>query len=84
MSSAAKASGPAAEAVLLKGLNQPIQVNGVAYNNVMPAHNFLKDAELSAVLSYVRRTFNNNLDSITPAEVTQVRSGILMASRKKP
>lgn len=70
--------------VLLKGLNQPIQVNGVAYNNVMPAHNFLKDAEISAVLSYVRRTFNNNLDSITPAEVTQVRSGILLASRKKP
>ncbi|OLY93538.1 Glucose/arabinose dehydrogenase, beta-propeller fold [Cnuella takakiae] len=70
--------------VLLKGLNQPIQVNGVAYNDVMPAHNFLKDDEISAVLSYVRRAFNNNMDSITPAEVSQARSGIMLASRKKP
>lgn len=61
-------------AVVLNGLNQPIKVSGVEYNSVMPAHSFLKDEEVSAVLSFVRRNFNNNTDSVKPEEVAKVRN----------
>lgn len=62
--------------IVLNGLNQPIKVSGVEYNSVMPAHKFLKDEEVAAVLSFVRRNFNNNTDSVKPEEVSKVRNAM--------
>ncbi|WP_162341141.1 c-type cytochrome [Cyclobacterium salsum] len=59
--------------LLLNGLEGQVEVNGVAYNGIMPAHSFLSDAEVAGVLTYIRKSFGNNASSISAAEVAQVR-----------
>jgi len=57
-------------------LNEPITVNGKSYNNLMPQHSFLRDEDIAQVLTYIRKRFNNNLDSVLPHEVQKVRGSI--------
>jgi glucose/arabinose dehydrogenase len=59
--------------VLLGGLEGQIEVNGVPYNGIMPAHSFLSDAEIAGVLTYIRKSFGNNSSSISAVEVGNVR-----------
>ncbi len=55
------------------GLNGPIEVNGQKYNNVMPAwKGTLKDADIAAVLTYIRSSWGNKAGPITAADVTAV------------
>jgi len=60
--------------VVLNGLEGPIKVNGKPYNSVMPKHNFLSDADIAAVLTYVRNSFGNNNSLVTVSEVKKVRA----------
>jgi len=60
--------------VILKGLEGEIEVNEVAYNEVMPQHSFLKDAEIADILTYVRQSFGNSAGPITEEEVRNVRN----------
>jgi mono/diheme cytochrome c family protein len=55
--------------ILLHGLQGPVPVNGVTYNNLMPglAAQF-NDAELAAVLTYVRNSWGNSAPAV-PASV---------------
>ena len=62
--------------VILKGMDEPIEVNGEEYNNVMAPHAFLKDQEVADVLNYVRNNFGNKAGAITPADVKAVRATI--------
>ena len=41
--------------ILLKGLNEEIEIEGSTYSNPMPAHDFLKDEDIANVLSFVRK-----------------------------
>ena len=59
--------------VILNGLQGPIMVKGLSYSEAMPAHNFLKDEEVAEVLTYIRSSFGNQADAVTPAEVSAVR-----------
>ncbi|WP_428654633.1 c-type cytochrome [Runella sp.] len=59
--------------VILKGLQEPIEINGERYNNIMPANDFLSDQEISDVLTFVRTNFGNNASAISAAEVKAVR-----------
>jgi mono/diheme cytochrome c family protein len=58
---------------VMMGLTEPIEVNGIKYNNAMPAHDYLEDADLANVLTYVRKNFGQMTDSVTVAEVKIVR-----------
>ena len=60
--------------VILNGLEGPITIRGKAYNNTMPSHKFLSDQDIALVLTYIRKTFNNNNDSITAEQVKEVRN----------
>jgi glucose/arabinose dehydrogenase len=60
--------------VLLEGLKGPITVNGKAFNGEMPKHDFLSDADVSKVTSYIRLNFKNNADAIHEKEVADVRN----------
>lgn len=60
--------------VILKGLNDPIQVNGEEYVNPMPPHAHLSDQEIADVLTYIRKSFGNSASAISAAEVKTVRS----------
>lgn len=58
--------------VLLHGLEGKIEVNGAPYNSVMPALG-LSDEDVANVLTYVRNSWGNKSDMVTPAEVKSVR-----------
>jgi mono/diheme cytochrome c family protein len=60
--------------VLLKGMNEPIQVAGKEYSGAMPPFNFLTDSQMADLLNYIRTNFNNKADSVLAEEVNQVRS----------
>lgn len=62
--------------VLLQGLEGQIDVKGVSYNGIMPAHSFLSDAQIAGVLTYIRKSFGNNSSSISAIEVGNVRKEI--------
>jgi glucose/arabinose dehydrogenase/cytochrome c5 len=59
--------------IVLNGLSGPITVNGVGFNDAMPANSYLTDEQISLILSYVRGNFKNNSSLIIPAEVARVR-----------
>lgn len=62
--------------IVLKGLNQPIEVKGEKYNNVMPAFAQLTDEQIADVLTYVRNSFGNKASAVSPALVKAERDKI--------
>ncbi len=58
---------------VVEGLSGRITVNGSNYNNTMPPI-LLTDEQVAAVLTFVRNTWNNSSDAITPTQVNAVRS----------
>lgn len=62
--------------IVLKGLNQPIDVQGQTYNNVMPSFAQLTDQQIADVLTYVRNNFGNKASAVTPALVKAEREKI--------
>lgn len=59
--------------IVLKGLNEEIEIDGDVYANPMPALNFLTDQQVADILSYVRNSFGNKASVITAAQVKAVR-----------
>ncbi len=61
---------------LVKGLEGPITVKGVEYDNLMPAVDYLSDEEMANILTYVRGSFGNNSGEVTAAEVKKIREDL--------
>jgi len=60
--------------ILLDGLNGPIQVKGKSFNNTMPPiGEQLNDAEIAAVLTYVRSSWGNKAGPVDEALVKKLR-----------
>ncbi|MDA7916078.1 copper-containing nitrite reductase [Verrucomicrobia bacterium] len=59
---------------VLEGLTGGRVVNGVEYNGVMIPFNYLTDNQIANVLTYVRNSFDNTGDAVSPAEVRRVRN----------
>ncbi|MEQ8364687.1 MAG: cytochrome c [Cyclobacteriaceae bacterium] len=57
---------------VLEGASGPMTVNGVQYNGFMTGFD-LSDREVSDVLNYIRNSWGNKSEAITPAEVKSVR-----------
>ena len=69
--------------ILLHGLNGPIEVAGNTYNGAMPAFGEqMNDAELAAVLSFVRGEWGNDSPPVTADAVQAARAD--SASRTEP
>lgn len=62
--------------IILKGMDEPIEVNGEEYTNTMGAHDFLKDQEVADLLTYVRNSFGNKATAVTTAEVKTMRAKV--------
>jgi len=62
-------------AIMMKGLNGKVEVNGEVYKNFMPSQAQLADEEIANVLSYIRSSFGNNFDPVKVELVKKVRSG---------
>lgn len=52
--------------IILKGLNQEIEIDGETYANPMPGLSHLSNQEVADVLSFVRNNFGNKASIITP------------------
>lgn len=61
-------------AIILKGQSGEVKVNGVVYNAMMPAQDYLADEEIADVLNYINNSWGNkNLKPILPSQVKQLR-----------
>ena len=60
--------------ILVHGFAEKVDINGETYNNIMPAHDFLTDAQMAAVLTYVRNAFGNKASAVSVAEVKATRA----------
>jgi nitrite reductase (NO-forming) len=70
-----KADKDRAIRVVSKGLTGPITVNGVVYNNAMPAQN-LNEQEIADVLTFVMNSWGNDFGRVTVEDVNRVRSSM--------
>ena len=61
--------------VVLRGLSNPIEVNGQRYDGEMPPQRVLSDQEVADVLTFVRGSFGNRSSPVTSAEVASERGG---------
>ncbi len=59
--------------VLLLGQTGQVTVNGVSYNDDMQPVDYLSDTEISDVLNYIRNSWGNKMNAITPAQVKALR-----------
>ena len=69
--------------VVLNGMMGPMTIAGKDYSGQVPMTPFgalLKDDEIAAVLTYVRKSFGNDAPAVLPAKVKQVRAATV---RKK-
>lgn len=62
--------------ILVKGLNEEIELNGEFYNTPMPAQPQLTNQEIADVLTFVRNSFGNKAAAVTVAEVITIRKKI--------
>lgn len=60
--------------IVLKGLNTHEEIDGESYSNVMAPFNYLKDQQISDVLTYIRNSFGNTATAITPGDVKYIRA----------
>lgn len=61
--------------VVLHGLMGPIEVNGQAWNSLMPPHGAtLDDRKIAAALSYVRSSWGNSSPEVSPDTVEKLRA----------
>lgn len=66
-------------ALVLHGIEGPIEVHGEIWDDLMPgfaADPRLPDTAIAALLTYIRRSWGNAADPVSPELVTAVREGI--------
>jgi putative membrane-bound dehydrogenase-like protein len=59
--------------IVINGLQGPVKVAGQDFNNIMPPHIDLDDQKIADVLTYVRQSWSNDAEAVTPAQVKAVR-----------
>lgn len=71
----AKITGPSADLIkiVLFGLQGPITVNERDYNQLMPAQGYLNDTQIADILNYIRNSWENKAQPITPGDVGKIR-----------
>ena len=63
--------------IVLHGMQGPVTVKGAQFNSLMPAYGTgieMTDAEVAAVLTYVRRSWGNAASAVTPEDVAKERA----------
>ena len=60
--------------MVLKGSSGKVEIDGETFKNTMPAQLHLSDQQIADVLTYVRNSFDNKADAVTPAEVKELRA----------
>lgn len=61
-------------AMVLHGLEGPIEINGDLYDELMPGFAFLDDEDIAALLTFIRSSFGNNAEPVHESEILLVRN----------
>ncbi len=64
---------------VLNGRTGPITVNGSQYGGNMPSWRALSDADIAAVLTYVRSAWNNSAPAVSTDQVAAARAPVAMS-----
>ena len=67
--------------ILSHGMQGSYLINGTEYWGVMPPAPLASDEEYAAVLTYIRRAWDNTADPVTPSQVGAIRSKLPKRSR---
>lgn len=59
--------------LVLNGMKGKIEIDDKSYNGIMVPHRQLSDQQIADVISYVRSSFGNKLDAVSPQEVGAAR-----------
>lgn len=59
--------------IVINGLEGEIEVNGDVYSQTMPKQSNLTNKQVAQVLSYLRKNFGNQADSVKVRDVNAVR-----------
>lgn len=62
--------------IVIKGSAAHAEINGIAYNNVMPPNSGLNDQEIADVLTYIRNSFGNKTSAVKASEVKSASSNL--------
>ena len=65
--------------IVLNGRTGPITVNGAQYGGNMPSWRELSDADIAAVLTYVRSAWNNSAPAVSADQVAAARAPVAMS-----
>jgi mono/diheme cytochrome c family protein len=63
-------------AIVLKGLQGPVQVKGMEYNGMMSPWESLSDEQIAAITTYERSSWGNSAPAVTPEMVAAVRTKV--------
>jgi mono/diheme cytochrome c family protein len=62
--------------IVLKGLDERVELDGEYYSNNMAAHADLSNQQIADVLTYIRNSWTNKAGAVTLAEVKAARAKI--------
>ena len=63
-------------AILLHGMEGPLTIDGVTYDQPMPPAPFADDTDIAAVATFIRTSFDNDAGAIAVDEVGRIRASI--------
>ncbi len=66
----------------MHGIEGPIEVLGERYDQAMPAAPISRDADLAAVMTYIRQAWGNDAAPVDPNLVSSVRAA--HSDRRRP
>ncbi len=62
--------------ILLHGLDGPLVLEGITYNQPMPAAPMQSDEDLAAIGTYIRLAWKNSASPLTESDVARTRAAI--------
>ena len=60
-------------AILIRGMEGPVTIHGVTYDQPMPPAPFQNDADLAAIASFIRSSFDNAAPLVSQSDVVNAR-----------
>jgi len=67
--------------IVLQGLNEPLEVNGVTYTTAMPPMQHMTDQEIAGAVNYVLSSWGNQGTPVTLAQVVERRASLGLSDR---
>ncbi len=64
-------------AILIKGMDGPVEIEGLLYDQPMPPAPFTSNEDLAAIAFFIRRSFDNKASFVSPEDVSRTREQLI-------